>query len=93
MELECPSDEHTFFLNSVGIRKATLDGADRKAGFLSVKTDALRAKLRVDYVSIVTFGNCLVWAFGFASAAVNAVGSDMNRHICLNCAQLLQGVH
>jgi hypothetical protein len=53
-----------------------IDWADDLALRLAMMTDALRAQVRIDDINFWPHADGLVWAFGFADVAVNAVVGD-----------------
>ena len=80
MEPHRAVEEFFFNLDVFRVRQATLHGAHRLAGLVVVKPDALRAQLGVDKVDFFALADCLVGAFGLASAAIDAVGRDVRGH-------------
>src|SRR6185437_840270 len=73
-------DERLLGLLVVRIREAALDGADRLAGLVIVKSHALGAELRIDDVDVVALADRLVRALGLASPAVDAFFGDVSGH-------------
>ena len=84
MELPRAIEQSRFGFHSFDVGYTTLDGTNGLAGLLLVKTDAFGAKLRVDDVDVVAFGDCLVRAFGFTGTAVDTVlGNSCGHGECL----------
>ena len=91
MQLQSALDQGLFGLFVTRIRQAALDGANGLASLVVVKSDALRAKLRIDDVDVVALRNCAVRALGLASAAIDAVVGNARGHDLPNVAQRADG--
>src|SRR5262249_12337287 len=73
-------DQRLLGLLVVRIGEAALDGANRLAGLVIVKSHALGAELRIDDVDVVALADRLVGALGLASPAVDAFVGDVSGH-------------
>jgi hypothetical protein len=80
MEAHGPLEERLLFLTVVWVGKAALDRAYGLTRFVIVESNALRAKLGIDDVDLVTLADGFVGALGFASPTVDAVGRDVRGH-------------
>jgi hypothetical protein len=80
VERTSTSNQSLFCLDVVRIRHTAVDGANSRAGFVVVKTYALRAQDGVDDIDGVSLADGVVGAFGLTRPAVNALISNHRRH-------------
>jgi dihydroorotate dehydrogenase len=80
MQPKCTFEETGFRFDVLGVGKAALNRANSLTGFLLVKSYTFRAELGVNEIGVVTLGDGFVGAFGFTSAAVDAVGRNIGCH-------------
>src|SRR6185295_5112986 len=80
MQLPCSRHENFFALDIIGIGDADVNRTDSGAGFVIVKTDALRAKLRIDDVNRLALRDRVVWTLWLTRAAVDAVVGNHRCH-------------
>jgi len=75
-----PRDQNLFGFEIVRIGHAAIDRADRRAGLVIMKADALRAEERVDDIDRISLANGAVRALGLAGPAVDAITSNRGGH-------------
>jgi hypothetical protein len=80
MKLDRSFDEERFFFPNLGIGQTAFDGTNRLTRFVIVKSDALRAEVRVDHVDLVAFADRLVGTLRFTSAAVYTIFCNVGCH-------------
>ena len=72
-------DENLFAFNIVLIGHTDIDWANRRAGFVVVKADALGAQQRIDHIYGITLADCVIWALRLTGPAINAITGN---HCC-----------
>ena len=80
MQCPRPRDENLFGFEIVRIGDAAIDGADRRAGLIIMKTHALRAEERVDDIDRIALADRVIRALGLAGAAIDALAGNRGGH-------------
>ena len=84
METNRALEQHRLRFKMPRVRKAAFDGTYCLAGLVIVKPHTLGAKLGIDHIDLVAFADGFVRALWLARATVDAIGSDVGRHIGLD---------
>jgi hypothetical protein len=80
MQHSGPGDQGLLSFNIVGIGYATIHRTNCRASLVIMKSDAFGTQLRVDDKDWIALANCIVGAFRFACAAINAIVGYHRRH-------------
>jgi hypothetical protein len=77
-------DQQILALAEVGVGQTTFNGANGLAGLVIEKPDTFGTKFGVNHVDLISLGNRFVGTFWFTSTAVDAIGSDIRGHSCVD---------
>ncbi len=72
--------QQRFALFVLRVRQAALHRTNGLAGFVVMEPNTLGAEIGIDDVNVLALADCLVWAFGLASAAVDAFVGNESSH-------------